>query len=389
MLHGSLYRSIKKHSYQQFLIVFSIIAIMGFAACATGGQGSPGIRGRIINAGVLYQGQAKAGQIMAPNINHQYSFVVNRQAEIKIDATGLPTDTFITLKNNSGKVIAFDDDSGAGLNAHITRVLSPGSYKLIVTGFQGSTGLYIISWNIPNFLPKGSLRVGAIKKENIARSYEMHKYKFVAPRSGNIMFEVTGKVRQNGAYFDSIIELRDQDNIFIKMDDDSGPGLDPKMQEFTSKGRTYYIIVKGHQLSMGEYIFTMRKSNLKRRVNVKGILFGRHLESLEYGIDYRNQYLNWKDRRKAWRNEIKAAGNNTRRLGNLMIELEKAVMSSYMAYDWQGTKKNKWVRRVRNARSVKSLSKLILDFENSIQFQSKTRNWSRFRNVWINEVNSL
>jgi len=51
-------------------------------------------------------------------------------------------DPQVVLRGSSGEEIAMNDDGGDGNNARIIRRLEPGSYEIIVRGYQATAGAY-------------------------------------------------------------------------------------------------------------------------------------------------------------------------------------------------------------------------------------------------------
>lgn len=74
-----------------------------------------------------------------------YSFNVAKKGIYTIETTGL-TDTFLSLFDGNGGLVAEDDDSGAGTNARVVSTLQPGAYKVRVRHYRPTgTGSYSIA----------------------------------------------------------------------------------------------------------------------------------------------------------------------------------------------------------------------------------------------------
>src|SRR5688572_5962434 len=92
-------------------------------------------------------GAAVQGHISNGGERDRYTIKVNTAGTYAIETSG-PTDTFVSLfgPNNESKLIAEDDDSGAGNLSLLTQKLSPGKYFVRVRHFSpSSTGPYGIA----------------------------------------------------------------------------------------------------------------------------------------------------------------------------------------------------------------------------------------------------
>ncbi|HUG47676.1 MAG TPA: peptidase [Candidatus Limnocylindria bacterium] len=77
----------------------------------------------------------------------RFQFAVNEAGRFSLETHG-PTDVVMSLHgpDNESSLVAVDDDSGLGLNAHIERELTPGRYFVQVRHFHPSgTGSYELS----------------------------------------------------------------------------------------------------------------------------------------------------------------------------------------------------------------------------------------------------
>jgi hypothetical protein len=84
-----------------------------------------------------------------------YSFTLTATASVRaytalVSGTGCPGDTLLELRNESGTVLASDDDDGDGLCSLINgvggvdtgaRMLAPGTYVLVVKAYSAGAAL--------------------------------------------------------------------------------------------------------------------------------------------------------------------------------------------------------------------------------------------------------
>jgi hypothetical protein len=103
-------------------------------------KGSPGTQELQVGGPRVSADLATSGEV------DSYRFQVGAAATFIMSTEG-PSDTVLTLHgpNDAGAVLAWDDDSGKGLNARIVRKLQPGTYWLTVRHFNAAaTGSYSI-----------------------------------------------------------------------------------------------------------------------------------------------------------------------------------------------------------------------------------------------------
>ena len=69
----------------------------------------------------------------------RYDFTLAAAATVTIDLRSVSFDPFLTLFNDAGELIAFDDDSGEGLNARMGIALPAGTYAIGATGYDATS----------------------------------------------------------------------------------------------------------------------------------------------------------------------------------------------------------------------------------------------------------
>ncbi len=88
------------------------------------------------------------GAITQPGGRDSYTLNIQspKSVEIRADRTDSSFDPFIELYNNSGGMVASDDDGGEGLNAKIVTGLAPGIYTIVVRAYNANIlGSYRLS----------------------------------------------------------------------------------------------------------------------------------------------------------------------------------------------------------------------------------------------------
>ena len=75
-----------------------------------------------------------------------YRVTITASQALQIDMTSSAFDSFLIVFDANGAVVATDDDSGGGLNARITRTLTPGTYYVAAKSeAPGATGAYTLT----------------------------------------------------------------------------------------------------------------------------------------------------------------------------------------------------------------------------------------------------
>ena len=74
----------------------------------------------------------------------RYDLTVAARTTVRMDMISSVIDSYLLLLNANGKLVAQDDDAGAGVNAHIEVQLEAGKYNLLANAAPGQTGAYRI-----------------------------------------------------------------------------------------------------------------------------------------------------------------------------------------------------------------------------------------------------
>lgn len=98
--------------------------------------------------GSISLGGAVNGAITQPGGRDSYTLNIqsSKTVEIRADKTDSSFDPYLELYNNSGGMIASDDDSGGSLNSKIVTGLAPGIYTIVVRAYNANIlGSYRLS----------------------------------------------------------------------------------------------------------------------------------------------------------------------------------------------------------------------------------------------------
>ena len=74
----------------------------------------------------------------------RYDLTVAARTTVRMDMISSVIDSYLMLLDANGKLVAQDDDAGAGVNAHIEVRLEAGRYNLLANAAPGQTGAYRI-----------------------------------------------------------------------------------------------------------------------------------------------------------------------------------------------------------------------------------------------------
>jgi hypothetical protein len=159
------------------------------------------------------------------------------------------SDPYLWLYDITGRMINFDDDSGDGLNAHLTAILVEGAHYLLRAGYYGRSGgtynLHITQTPVQNISGAGSFAV-----ENGAF------FSFVPREAGFWIFSTSDNRRS-----DPQLWLYDERGI-LASDDDSGEGLNASLLVPLEAGRQYFLHAGFYAGAGGSYTLTVARAEM-------------------------------------------------------------------------------------------------------------------------------
>lgn len=168
--------------------------------------------GREITA--LYQGQPVA-----------YRLTLDSRKLLELDMRSGEIDPGLVLEGNG--VALEDDDSGERLDARISTVLQPGEYTVRASAFDAGAGVFTVSAklsDVPADAGGGALQPGQPRDARLMRGVT-DRYTVSIPRDGSYTIDMSS---EDGV--DSHLRLT-LDGRDIAADDDSGGGLDARIEE--------------------------------------------------------------------------------------------------------------------------------------------------------------
>ncbi len=124
-------------------------SVTGFFCTRGGGSGGGGGGGNDTHphrnsASQLQIGRSASGSVSMPGDVNYTRVTLSRRMFVTIQTTG-GTDTVGRLENSSGGVLITNDDGGSTPNFSISGVLEPGTYYIRVSGYENTTGNYMLT----------------------------------------------------------------------------------------------------------------------------------------------------------------------------------------------------------------------------------------------------
>ncbi len=200
----------------------------------------------------LRSGVSGRGELNAEQQQRYYQFagVAEERVTIRMERVGGSLDPLLLLTDRLGRELASDDDSGAGKNALIAdfRLPADGVYTLTATCFgravDDCSGNYRLEVLQPDHvleeLPPGTqpLAWGRALQASIANDAPARLY-FFAGGGGDV---VTITMDRSSGNLDAVLNLLDEQQALLVSDDDTGPGRNARIGEFTLPADGIYLV---------------------------------------------------------------------------------------------------------------------------------------------------
>jgi len=170
--------------------------------------------------------------------------------DIDADSRGSTLDSLMSLYDESGNEIAYDDDTD-GRDPFISGPLVEGVYYIEVRGYSASAGAYTITVE-SSPIEAESIRLPYVGTFEISKGGERDIFVFDAEGGAygqTVVIDIDAESIESG--LDSIIYLYDERWQGIDYDDDTD-GYDPYLRARVAQ-RTYYIVVEAYDEVTGPY----------------------------------------------------------------------------------------------------------------------------------------
>ena len=226
-------------------------------------------------SGTATNGRITVGNHVSGQINtagdhdwFQINLTANTLYDIRQNAdSGSLLDSYLRLRDSSGRELTYDDDDGQNLNSWIAFTPSvTGTYYLDAGGFSNSLGAYSLSVAsrestvsvtpavaddyASGIATNGRITVGSHVSGQINTAGD-HDW-FQINLTANTLYDI----RQNadsGSLLDSYLRLRDSSGRELTYDDDDGQNLNSWIAFTPSVTGTYYLDAGGFSNSLGAY----------------------------------------------------------------------------------------------------------------------------------------
>ena len=171
---------------------------------------------------------------------------------IRVETSG-NTDTVMEAYSENMDYLSYDDDSGEGTNARIDIVARAGSAFYIILYSYGG-GPYRITASSRNLPSPAQLNPGSFINGNIASGQD-YWYSVRPSGRGILVIETSGST-------DTMLQAFSESLETLASDDDSGEGLNARIEILADPSRTYLFRLRGFSDSSGPYRITSTIRNL-------------------------------------------------------------------------------------------------------------------------------
>ncbi len=224
--------------------------------------------------GALSVGDAKTG-LLEPRdeqagdgpFQDRWTFEARQGQRYRVDMNSTDLDSYLTILEPDGQVVAANDDAGNGLDAMVTFAApAPGRYTALASNFgaQIRFGVYRITL-AEAAAASGSSAVGMIGDDatlqgrledgdSTAGGGYVDVYAYTPTRTGTVTIEL------RSTDFDALLGLESQDGTELARDDDGGGERNSRLVFTVNAGTTYRIRVGafGSTQRSGAYILSVR-----------------------------------------------------------------------------------------------------------------------------------
>jgi hypothetical protein len=183
-----------------------------------------------------------------------WSFHLSTTSRVQIDLRSTAFDPLIVLTNLDLQLLHWDDDSGTGRNARLTRELPAGEYIIWATSFDSNpVGAYQLEVSEYEIVPcnnvVGNIEVGQFVSGSLSQADCSRDGRFVDPWSLTLTSAATLRIDLTSSEFDTFLIVEDADGIVVDWDDDGGEGFNSQITMTFAAGE-YHVLVTSYW--MGE-----------------------------------------------------------------------------------------------------------------------------------------
>ncbi|MEN8162921.1 MAG: PPC domain-containing protein [Acidobacteriota bacterium] len=247
-----------------FIAIVSPLGLEGtydlsISGCDSGGCAGDADGNTIGGATTLNGCGTTPSSIDCPGDVDYFKLIPATSGDYTFETTG-SVDTKLLLQDALGADLAFDDDSGQGLNAHLTHSLQSGiSYFIRLEAFSidqtGPYGLTITGCNASNcdqdiegdtVSSAVSLSTCGVTDAEFDCNDDVDVFRFQAPLSVTYTFSTAGTR-------DTIIRLLDGNGNPLAVDDNSGNGSNARLTHSMTAGEAVFLEITENGGGLGDY----------------------------------------------------------------------------------------------------------------------------------------
>jgi len=199
----------------------------------------------LTNGGELSIGQTVSG--LADSAPKQYQLVVAEPALLRVRMSSSEVDSYLTMRGPG--VDVQDDDSAGDLDAEITALVQPGTYRVEATTADGSAGLFTLTSSVQPISGRGDrIRPGEVVAGRLAGE-QGTQTTLVISEPGFYQIDLIS------ADFDALLRLEGGD-LDIE-DDDGAGGTNSRIARYLDRG-SYQLTSKDYDdRGNGSYVLTV------------------------------------------------------------------------------------------------------------------------------------
>jgi len=184
-----------------------------------GGRRVPAARGDESSPLPLIQlsGNHRERGVLESGAEQWFSLQVHSPAIWEFSTGGSDFDTILALYDPAGEEVARDDDGGGGTSSLVRHNLTPGLWRLQLTGFGQSSGSYLLAGEAFSSLGIEALTLGQPHTSELSAGQEL-EFEL------NLTREAEYSISTEGSGFDTVLSLHNVLGEQIASDDDGGTG---------------------------------------------------------------------------------------------------------------------------------------------------------------------
>lgn len=199
-----------------------------------------------------------------------YQLFLEEGQSVIVDLMSNDFDTYLEILTADGQSLAWDDDSGDGLNSRVA--FSPavaGTYTIRVGSFGNETanGAFTLAVQAASTTQGGIITVG----ESVTTiSFGVTEYQLYLEAGQSVRIDLSS------GEFDTYVEVYGADGQLLDSDDDGGDGQDSRLNFTAGTGGTYRIRVRNfsNDNANGEFTLSVQGSNVVAQLDGGQLRYG-------------------------------------------------------------------------------------------------------------------